>query len=434
MITRSRFLLLAAAAVLSAQAFAQRTDTPDVANATETEPDAVLATFREAPAEEAKEPTEAGDALTGTWNGYRTRLEDRGVSIHFGFWGDVFQNVRGGANTADMDFMHVESLNFTFDTEKLFGLKGGTFFIDLQHIGGDNPSNNIGDWQWVSNIAGDRRDQVAEFWYEQKLMDDKVRIKLGKIDATYEFDVSDVAGSFLNASSGLSPTTAGFTTYPDPAFGIVGEYVPCDAFYVRGGVFDGAGQEGKTLGDDGARTLFSGPADLFFIAEIGSNWTLHDLPGKAAIGVTYHNGTFDRFDGGTEDGAASVYLVAEHMLNKEDSEDEEDEQGLSVFVRAGLTDGDTQDVTYHLGGGVVAVGLIDGREDDSTGVALNLVGFSNESAANFGGDELNIELYYQIQVTDYFSITPDVQYIVNPSGDDSLDDALALGMRFTLEF
>lgn len=373
------------------------------------------------------------DLFTGDWGGYRTRLEDHGVTVGFAFYGDVFKNVRGGANTEDLDFIHLESLTLTLDSEKLLNYKGGTLFVDLQHIGGDNPSNNVGDWQWVSALASDRRDEVAELWYEQKLMDDQLRLKLGKIEPCYEFDASDVGNHFDNSSSTQSPTIPGFPTYPDSAFGIIGEYLPTDAVYVRVGLFDGAGHEGKTLGDDGPRTVLTQPADMILLAEVGTSWALGNLPGRAAVGMSYHTGTFDRFDGGTDDGVAGYWLVAEHMLSKE-SDDEDDEQGVSLFVRAGLTDGDTQDVFYHLGAGVVAQGLFEGRDDDSTGFAANFVGFSNESAATFSGDELNLELFYRVQVTKYFSATPDVQYIFNPSGDPSLDDALAVGLRLNLEF
>ena len=120
------------------------------------------------------------------------------------------------------------------------------------------------------------------------------------------------------------------------------------------------------------------------------------------------------------------------MLVKEHADDEEDVQGASVFLRAGATDGDTQDVVYHLGGGVVFAGVVPTRDDDSFGFAANLVGFTDE--ADFQGNELNLELFYQVHVTEYFSITPDLQYVVNPSGDDSLDDALALGLRLQLAF
>lgn len=378
-----------------------------------------------------REPN-AWQRLTDDWGGLRPKLDDKGISLNGGFYGDLFKNLRGGLNTEDLDFMHLSSINLTVDTERLFGHKGGTFFIDLQHIGGDNPSDNVGDWQWVSSLASDRRDQIAELWYEQKLMDDALRIKLGKIDAGSEFDVSDVGGEFLNASGGMSPTLPGFVTYPDPAFGVVVEYLPCEHGYIRAGLFDGNGQEGKSLGDDGARTLFTGPGDLLLIGEIGTDWTLGHLPGRAALGMTYHTGTFDRFEGGTDSGIPGVYLVVEHMLAKEAPDNDEDLQGTSLYLRAGATDGDTQEVCYHVGCGVVSTGLVTGRDDDSIGLAMNYINFSDE--ASFTSDELNFELFYKLQVTHYLSLKPDVQYIVNPNGDESLDDALAIGMRFSLEF
>ncbi len=426
MITQRRLLLLSLTTFLTAHVFAQPTSQ-------ETRVEPAPTANRPVVPETADTSLLGREKLTGDWGGARTDLEERGIAIDFAIWADLFKNVRGGINTEDMDLMHLESLTFSLDTETLFDLKGGTLFVDLQHIGGDNPSNNVGDWQWVSYLAADRRDEVAEFWYEQKLMDDTVRIKLGKIDACLEFDVSDVGNYFLNSSSSQSPTLPGLTAYPDGSFGIMGEWKPCDYFYVRAGVFDGNQQEGKTLGDDGARTVFSGPSDLLLVGEVGTSWKAGRLPGRATIGMTYHTGTFNRFDGNTDDGVAGGYLVVEQMLTKT-CDDEEDCHGTSLFFRAGLTDGSSQDVRYHLGGGIVASGFCPHRPDDAMGAAFNLVGFSNDASANFAGDELNLDLFYRFQVTQYFSVTPDVQYVFNPSGDESLDDALALGVRFVMDF
>lgn len=428
MIARKSFVLAISGVVLSTQVFAQ----PDPAEPP-TRPSSTVERPEPVDAEASEQALLERDRLTGDWGGYRTRLEERGIDINFGVWADLFQNVRGGANTADMDFMHLESLNLTLDTQKLFELQGGTFFIDLQHIGGDNPSDNVGDWQWVSSIASDRRDEIAELWYEQKLMDDQVRLKLGKIEPCYEFDVSEIGAMFLNSSSGQSPTIPGFPTYPDSAFGFIGDYAPSEILYLRAGVFDGNQQEGKTLGDDGPRTVFKGPSDLFLIAEVGFGWNTESLPGRAAVGVSYHTGTFDRFDGGTDDGVLGYYAVLEQVLHKE-SDDPEDAQATRLFLRAGFTDADTYDVRYHLGGGVVATGLCPERDEDSIGVGVNFIGFSNAADADFAGDELNLELFYAAQVTPYLAITPDLQYVINPGGDESLDDALVLGVRFVLNF
>ena len=46
--------------------------------------------------------------------------------------------------------------------------------------------------------------------------------------------------------------------------------------------------------------------------------------------------------------------------------------------------------------------------------------------------ECNVELTWRIPVTDHVVIQPDLQYVVNPSVDALLDDALVIGLRLEL--
>lgn len=371
--------------------------------------------------------------LTDDWGGARPKLDDRGISFNGSFTGDAFHDYHGGADSGHTDFIHLTNVNLTLDMDRLAGLHGGTFFVNYQHSGGVDPSSNIGEFQPVSSIASDHRDQIGELWYEQKI-GEAVRIKLGKIDANTEFDNSDYAGEFVNASGGMSPTLPGFTTYPDAAFGGLAEYRFGDALYIRGGVFDGASQAGKTTGDDGVHSLFGGPSDVLWAGEIGSNWTLAKLAGHAAVGVTYHTGSFDRFSGGTEDGAVGTYLVVEHQLYKEQPDNADDEQGLNGYVRVGIADASTSEARCHVGGGVTYAGFVPGRDEDMIGLAANYVFFSDAPAAGFADDELNIELFYKVQVTKFFTLKPDVQYIHNVGGDATLDDAFVAGVRVEVQF
>ena len=45
-----------------------------------------------------------------------------------------------------------------------------------------------------------------------------------------------------------------------------------------------------------------------------------------------------------------------------------------------------------------------------------------------------IELYYNIEVTPWLHITPDLQIIDNPTGSKDVDTALVAGVRMHMEF
>ncbi|WP_226048568.1 carbohydrate porin [Geobacter anodireducens] len=44
------------------------------------------------------------------------------------------------------------------------------------------------------------------------------------------------------------------------------------------------------------------------------------------------------------------------------------------------------------------------------------------------------ELYYKVQVNEQIGIAPVVQYLIDPLGDSSRDDVVALGLRSLISF
>jgi porin len=373
--------------------------------------------------------------LTDDWFGVRPALDDRGISVALSATADYSRVVGGGVNTEDDDFAYLINLNTTFDLERLLNWKGGTFFFNFQENGGTDVVDNAGNYLGITNIAADNRTQISEIWFEQFLFGDGVRIKVGKIDVNGEFAASEYAAEFLNPSAELPPNLLGLPSYPDPAFGGLLSWQVCEGFGVAAGVFDGAGQEGYTTGDDGPSTLFGDPADLYLVSEAALSWECKALAGRLALGATRHTGTFDRFDGETEDGVNSYYAVFDHAIFKEEPDDADDIQGAGVFARITFADADYSEVTLHAAAGGTWRGPLTGRDDDTIGLAVYYAKFTDRAAAGFDDDgEFALEAFYKLQLTPFASIKPDLQYIANPSGSDEIDDALVASVRFSLEF
>jgi porin len=111
--------------------------------------------------------------------------------------------------------------------------------------------------------------------------------------------------------------------------------------------------------------------------------------------------------------------------------DEDDAQGVGVFVIYDTADADVFEIDHHLGAGVAWTGAIDGRDADVVGLGVSWVHFSDD--AGFDGDsETAIEAFYRVQLSPYFSVKPDLQYIHDPSGSE--DDALVASVRLELTF
>ena len=78
--------------------------------------------------------------------------------------------------------------------------------------------------------------------------------------------------------------------------------------------------------------------------------------------------------------------------------------------------------------------MIPGRPDDSTGLYATYVDLSDSSGAGFDDDEFALDVYYRLAVTPAVFVQPELQYIVNPSGDSSIDNALVGGIRVGVTF
>jgi len=381
-------------------------------------------------------PIEEWQHLTDDWSGTRPRLDDQGIVLEASITTDWSSNLHGGTSTNGSAFRNLFLFDVTIDTERLFGHEGGTFFIDFQNHNGENGSDDVGDFQGFANIDSDGRTEVAEFWYEQILFDGQARVKVGKVEANSEFVFADNAGEFINSSMGFSPTVFVLPTYPDPSTSVVVFVYPNDDFYAGVGVFDGAGQEGITTGNRGPKTFLGNPSDLFIIGEAGMNWAAgeSELPGRLGVGVWNHNGTFDRFDGGTEDGTTGFYLVFDQTLWQENPDDEDDEQGVGVYFQYGWADPDVSEAEHHVGIGIVCVGGLPGRDNDVCGIGASWVKFSDEAGAGFVDEaETVIELFYKAQILEWVSIKPDVQFIGNPGGS-GLKDAVVGTVRVEFVF
>lgn len=109
-------------------------------------------------------------------------------------------------------------------------------------------------------------------------------------------------------------------------------------------------------------------------------------------------------------------------------------QSVWCFGQFGWANEDVSAAHVHLAGGIVLRGTFPTREGDTTGFYATWVNTSRAPGSPFTEDEVAMELYYKIEVTSFFSIKPDVQYIVNPGGNGSTDNAVVGALRVQVAF
>ena len=393
---------------------------------------------------------------------------------------EVLGNVTGGTSRMAA-YEGVTLMGLGVDTEKAFGLPGGTFNVTaLEFHGRGLSANAVPALTPVSSVEQSvRGPKLFELWYEQTLPGGKLALRAGQLSADTEFITTQYGGLFINSGYGFPTLPAadlpgGGPAYPLATPGVRLKYTPSDSVTLLGGVFNGnpaSHGRGDPQERDASGTAFAIHDGTFAITELqyGSNQgdNATGLPGTYKIGVWYNSLPFadQRFSytglslADPSNGAAalhhrndySVYAVVDQLVWKRpDTKD----GGVGVFARAMGAPPDRNLVDVFVQGGVTYKAPFAARESDTVGFAVSwahispdatklssdLVAFTGQ-ASPIRRSETQLELTYQAQLAGWLQVQPDFQYVFNPGGGvpnpdtgKRVGDTAVLGVRTVITF
>ncbi len=280
------------------------------------------------------------------------------------------------------------ALSLDADLEKLVGWHGATAHASGFGIHGRGPSADLlgGNLMDISNIEARPGARLDTLWLEQSLFDDRLTIRAGQILADGVFAASDTAAGLINGTFGW-PTftganvTQGGPAYPLSAPGVRVRANPRPDLTVLAGLFaanpGGAGCGGDPQICNKHGTTFSLSGGALWIAELqyaaNAGKAATGLPGSYKLGAWRETGSFpDQLTGATDKhGDYGIYAIADQMVWRRPGTED---QGLSLFLRAGWAPEDRNFVSWYVDGGVGFKGPIASRPDDvvTLGVAYGI--------------------------------------------------------------
>jgi porin len=84
--------------------------------------------------------------------------------------------------------------------------------------------------------------------------------------------------------------------------------------------------------------------------------------------------------------------------------------------------------------GLGGKGILPERDRDTFGLGYYYVDLSNDLPSFLGmHSEQGVEAYYNVEITPWLHVSPDLQIIVNPGGGDN-DVAVVYGLRMQMSF
>ena len=396
-------------------------------------------------------PNFAADTLTGDWGGTRSNWAKSGVMLEGGVKIDSLSN-RGARRNGSKTVSHVD-LKLKLDLEKSLGWHGGSAMLNvIRDAGRGLNDRHVSSLLGVTNLEVPFPTTTSVFhaWVKQQLWDERFSILAGIYPIDSEFQVVDSAGVFVKPEYGPSgdlALTRGPSIFNNAAFGIRSKLSSADkTVYGQWALMDG-------IPNDPARpkrtaVRFAKGDGAFNVAEIGwlpnaadEKFTGHS---KFALGLWAYtaksNDQLDvaNIDAGNFAGPASRrrqhggYVLGERTVARLDAD-----RFVSAFVRHAWTDGDSSPLTSALNLGVSIKGPFASRPDDILGLAWSRAATSSRwrAAQAVGGTatdtaETALEWTYKYNVTPWFAIQPNYQYIRHPGAVRGVPNARIIGARF----
>ena len=420
-----------------------------------------------------------GNSLSGDWWGVRNFLDDSGIEISASYTNNIAGNPVGGRSQA---FAYADNTSFgvQLDFEKLVGWHGATLTISgLDRNGSNLSAQDIGNQFTVQQVYGGQTIAFYALVLEQKLLEEKIGIKVGRFSAGDDFASSPLYWLYMN--NGIDgnpqslPVNSAFSTYPNAVWGARLRIDPTPEWFAMAGIYqatqinlyEGHGLNWSMNNSDGVTMVGQvGWTPEFFKKPVATSQTKSDgksaistkalsegktfkepvdaemrgLPGHYWFGMYFSPWDYAQFGSAeTANNSYGFYWHADQMIWQESPGSD---QGLTLWSAFVLSpQQNISKLPFQANAGIVYRGLVPTRDSDITMLGMAYGNFSEDyantvSATGAGSPsyELALEAGYRIQIMKFAYVQPNLQWIINPGGTGNIPNALVLGAQMSVSF
>lgn len=402
--------------------------------------------------------------LLGDWNGARTRLEEQGVKLGVGYVSELARNLSGGSEHLTR-YADQWAFSTTLDLQKLAGWRGATFQFTMTDRNGRDlgADANIGNNMLIQEVYGRGQTwHLTQLWVNQKLLDDRLELKLGRL--TVGEDFASFSCEFQNLTfCGAQPGNlvgSYWVNWPTSQWAARIKYHTSQQTYAQVGIYQ---VNPNYVNDSYARhngwkpNNPSGTTGALVPLEFAWLPAFAGRPGSYKIGAWYNTseGSDLYYDINHQprgitgaqplqrSGQFGVYVNLQQQITGTNGG-----RGATLFLNFSQADRNTAQLDHQLAIGVQYAGPFQSRLRDSIGFAVGAT-HNNERFANYTaqnntrtgqdvvvghGYEYVTELYYAWSPVASVILRPNMQYIHHPGGTSRHGNAFVLGLKSSITF
>jgi len=404
--------------------------------------------------------------LTGDWGCLRNSLAAKGITFDMSLT-QVYQGVVEGGIKETWRYGGRGNLTINVDTQKLGLWPGGFLMVEVEgnfaksvndKTGAIMPVNSNQVYPMMASPGSNDGDNlnVPAIMFTQ-FFSPYAGVFFGKIDIT-----SADANAFAHGKGDTQFLNLALNFIPVPL--LAAPYTPLGAGLIILPTKDPNAaivnlmvlQTTAKASTSGFEDLHSN--DLTFGGEARVRTDFFGLTGHQLIGSMYSNKTFSSLDQNLrliiqgqierKEGTWCIYYNFDQYLYEIEKGSD---RGIGIFGRFGVSDGNPTFMHFFYSLGVGGKGVIPGRPLDQFGIGAYYVDIRRPkltglfATREFFRDEYGLEAYYNIAITPWMKLTPDIQVIrpgmktfTDTSGLISrrkhIDTATVLGIRLQLVF
>jgi len=396
--------------------------------------------------------------LTGDWGGFRNELAAEGITFDMSLT-QVGQGVVDGGKDDGWEYGGRGDFTFNLDTQKLGLWPGGFLTVEMEGNFTNSVNRKTGALMPMNSNqiypmpSGDNLN-VPNVSFMQ-FFSPYAGVVLGKLATitSASGDMNEFAHGkgdtqFLNLALNFNPVIALTVPYSTLGAGLI--ILPTKdpkAAIVNFMVLQTNGKASTT----GFSDLHSN--QLTFAGEALVRTDFFGLTGHQLIGGSYSNKSYSSLDQSLrffienrdierQDGSWNIYYNFDQYLYelKKGSG-----QGVGIFGRFGVSDGNPNPMHFFVSFGVGGKGIIPSRPLDRFGLGYYYLDIRQPkltgplATREFLRDEYGFEAFYNIAITPWMQLTPDIQ-VIRPTqkqvlvSRENVGTATVLGFRLQLVF